>query len=262
MTKKQPYIGISGFMSPEEVEACCAFLPTATERQRRLMIGVLASSKTVNGIPNNYPKKYPKREHWGQIFSKKPETINALHFHCESQDQSDRTYGELMRALEYCQNMVEIFQLNMVWPESKVVHRVKSQYQWIKFLLQINLRMHGYSSMPQHQLATNLRRYNGLIDYFLIDYSGGIGCQLKPELLLEYLTEIKNQNPQAQLAIAGGLKAENLRPLLEKIVSAYPDISIDAESGLRDNSEGGGQIDLEKARDYLTEAFSVLEPRT
>ena len=51
MLLNKPYIGITGFMSPDKVRAVLGALPeTFDSGQRLIMCGVLASWKTLNGL--------------------------------------------------------------------------------------------------------------------------------------------------------------------------------------------------------------------
>lgn len=55
----KPYIGITGFMSRDEVEEVLTVFPENSTR--KLMVGVLASEKTLHGPTNKWPNRYPDR---------------------------------------------------------------------------------------------------------------------------------------------------------------------------------------------------------
>ncbi|MDP3953950.1 MAG: hypothetical protein Q8Q06_00855 [bacterium] len=72
-----PYIGITGFMSGDEVSFVLESFPNNSER--KLMVGVLASGKTIKGIPNDFLNRYPKPENMGNIFKIDKRCLNFVH---------------------------------------------------------------------------------------------------------------------------------------------------------------------------------------
>ncbi len=56
--KKKPYVGVTGFMSSQEVIDTMKNI-NFKKAERLLMVGVLASSKTIRGGANKWPNRYP-----------------------------------------------------------------------------------------------------------------------------------------------------------------------------------------------------------
>src|SRR3972149_5500104 len=75
------YIGVTGFTQKRDAE-CVLEMYDSLEHEplRKLMIGVLASKKTLNGLPGKYPKRYPATKDIAAIFPDHPYAVNLIHF--------------------------------------------------------------------------------------------------------------------------------------------------------------------------------------
>src|SRR3989338_5761471 len=87
------YVGITGFTSQNDVLAVLDMLPQ--ESPRKLMVGVLASQKTVFlGQQNKWPNRYPKAGDIAGIFPNHPNALNLIHYNTKETetltDQLDR----------------------------------------------------------------------------------------------------------------------------------------------------------------------------
>jgi hypothetical protein len=90
---------------------------------------------------------------------------------------------------------------------------------------------------------------HGLIDYLLIDPSGGRGKSFDADKTISLLKP--HNNVGYALGVAGGLRAatiNNLIPVLKK----QPNLFWDAEGGLRNEEDG---LILEAALEYLDLSF-------
>ena len=72
----------------------------------------------------------------------------------------------------------------------------------------------------------------GIIDYVLLDPSGGLGQPFDPEVAKSYLDELRKFENELGLGVAGGLSPTTLN-LLEDLIKDYPNLSTDAEGKLR-----------------------------
>lgn len=68
----KPYIGVTGFMQPKEIEALQKLFGPNDSHQ--LMVGILVSHKTWNGIPSKYPNLFPPRERLQELVAEVDET--------------------------------------------------------------------------------------------------------------------------------------------------------------------------------------------
>jgi phosphoribosylanthranilate isomerase len=144
-------------------------------------------------------------------------------------------------------------QLNVAWPDAEGLRlRKRSDLVNIAVILQVGQEAYEAVGREPAALAERLRAYVGGIDYVLYDMSGGTGQQLD-------LAEAKRVVEALQLlpfgvAVAGGLNAEMV-PGLAGLLAVCPQLSWDAQSGLRDADD---QLDLKRCQAFLKASFDLL----
>jgi hypothetical protein len=98
------------------------------------------------------------------------------------------------------------------------------------------------------------QEYAGLVDYILLDPSAGLGIALDPQWADEYLKVLQVADLGMGLGVAGGLSASTLG-LIAPLINDFPDLSIDAESLLRDKND---HLDIGQAKDYIGRALQLF----
>ena len=93
---KKPYIGITGFTTRAEVVRIISEIPRMSDRL--LMVGVLASLKTLNGRTNKYPDRYPRVSKISEIFSDNDQAVlNLIHYNTDEAESLDQ---QLLKAID------------------------------------------------------------------------------------------------------------------------------------------------------------------
>lgn len=248
------YIGVTGFTNREQVHAALSHVPT--EIDRKFMVGALASYKTIQGEPAGNPKRYPMREDIADIFPLDWRTVNLLHYN--TRDQNALAL-QLWSALEWAGPNCDGFQLNIVWPDPTVVAGLRRSRPNIVIVLQINRNaMWTFSFNAEKVAAHAVDRYGDLVNYMLVDSSGGAGTPLVPHDAAAYLIELdrarERRHQNFKLLVAGGLCAENLEELITPVRMLVPEIGIDAEGALRTDDF----LDDEKVSRYIDTAYRFL----
>src|SRR5437868_5866280 len=109
--KTGPYVGVTGFMSRPEVVEALAMVPRGSVR--RLMVGVLMSSKTLVGQINKWPGRYPKKDAIVDIFIDDPRALNLIHYNT---DNPEALFTQLAEITKLAGPNLDGFQLNIAWP--------------------------------------------------------------------------------------------------------------------------------------------------
>lgn len=248
----RPYIGITGFMKHEEVEAMLTLIPE--NYNRTLMVGILASQKTLRGEPQKRPNRNPEKEDIENIFpepsiwaSGNRTTLNLIHYN--TRDTANLAEQLFWMMCADCDG----FQLNIAWPSIPDLEYLAKCFSW-DIILQIGGRALRELERSPQQLADKVMEYKGLIDCVLLDQSGGLGKPLNADALRPHLEALQLAMPNLGLGVAGGLSAETLH-LVEPLIRDFPDISIDAKGLLRDAED---RLDLAKAGEYLQRALELF----
>ena len=245
-----PYIGITGFVNSHEVADVLDSTPR--ESDRLLMIGVLASSRTLLGRESRWPNRYPDVNSIAAIFPQHHLALNLVHYNTEKPDT-------------LCQQMVELtglggpdlhgYQLNIPWPSVAELSGYRRQFPEMTIVLQISQTSLQMVDSSARDLVDKLaREYAGLVDYILLDPSAGYGIPLDSRWAAEYLQVLHEADLGMGLGVAGGLGPSSL-DLVEPLINDFPDLSIDAESRLRDEDD---RLDTGKARDYIGKARQLF----
>jgi hypothetical protein len=87
------------------------------------------------------------------------------------------------------------------------------------------------AELSPKEFATSIKRYTPMISSVLIDGSGGRGVPLDAEKVRPYIDSIYDLD--VNVGIAGGLSDAALEPLAGDLLQRFPQLSVDAESGLR-----------------------------
>lgn len=254
---RRPYIGINGL-------GLADIVPTATEIQRNNPInhdvayGVQVSTTTqLLDKPNKYG------ENWYPVGRNLTEWMYKLH--CESFNNgivhinSDTTeplallafikyilrktavlsFDESELGSTYCksQYLVDGIQLNnLPWGSvdySGVLESTFSMQNGPKInrlILQANSQLIDANS--PRQLAEHALRLGPFVSHVLLDTSGGRGIPLDAERLIPYIEELGSK--EVAVGVAGGLSPTNVNVLATPLLTRFPKLSIDAETGLRD----------------------------
>lgn len=256
--RPEPYIGISGIMSRDELWALREEL---SGLKRPIAYGVLVSSKTVRGIPNKYPNRYPRMDALNGIF-KMAQSHYLITLHYSADD--DRTLCEdVGLAINAIGRAPDGLQINIrnpygeLLPHPNKVAAIASVYPKMRIILQ--LVPTAFSSRAE--LWRHVRDYAFAITDVLIDGSRGNGVDYfaHPSNVLATradLLELRSSFPHLGLGIAGGLCAATL-PQVADLLGEIPDLSIDAEGRLRDSDD---HLDVNEAVRYVLSASRMVTP--
>ncbi len=264
---QRPYIGITGFMSRYEVDH---ILGSADPYHgHKVMVGVLASQKTVRGEKNKWPNRYPEMKDLPYIFSDHHQALNLIHFNTKTPDTLAEQLMEVVRlaapAEIYKVSKLHGFQLNLAWPDPNEIRRFMTAFEAItgmvynlKIVLQIGGHAFTMVDNDQKKLADKVASYKELVQYVLLDPSGGYGKPFDTAAADAYLAELSSRDLDMGLGVAGGLSAETL-DLVTPLAIKYPNLSIDAEGRLRDKDDN---LDLKNALRYVLEAQRLFKNAT
>lgn len=250
--KVVPYIGVSGVTSKQEVEHILKMVPK--QHPYRLMLGVLASFKTLQGRTHSQPKRYPFATQITRIFPNDPRVLNLIHY---ASRENRALHKQFETITSYGGPHIHGLQLNITWPYPKAMERYRITHQGKVVVLQINRECFASVNHDPGKLAKKLREdYSGLCDYILLDASGGLGLNMHLPTVRAYTEAISAETPYFQIGVAGGLCADSLGEI-ESLHDSDKPLCIDAEGKLRDQHDN---LDLTKVNDYLTRAFQIFRP--
>lgn len=262
--KAKPYVGITGPITKKEVASCINGFAEAgysIESPHIPMRGYLASYKTLNKKPTSN-RRYPSiADLPGLLKHADNKVLTMIHYNSREMstlaDQVKQIFEEI-----YHDMLCRSIQLNIIWPDINQVKLIKQQFPELQIVFQASHNV--IKDKTPKKIVQLINRYGNMLDYVLIDPSGGRGVEFKVEHSLSVYNEIREKLPKITVGFAGGLTGKNVDEQISKIISRteHTDFCIDAEGGLRDklsDKYGDDLLNLEKVRSYLQSASRVLK---
>lgn len=270
---KQPYIGVSGVVRPEQQEMLESMYRVLEleQTERILALGVKAVHKTqFLDIENKYgPDWYPIG---AESFSKalnpsfaNSNTIGVAQTYLDAEHVTDAKYRKefVSRISKRGNKWIQGIQFDLLpWHADDAVlgflADVKEEYG-----VQVFLQCHSEAmqELGPKGVTNQLTHYEDVVDYVLFDASHGTGKRLDATALEPFIEQAYESFDIAKtgIALAGGLNADVVREDLPQIVVKYPDISWDAEAQLHiQNEKGERPLGMWVTREYLQASASIL----
>ena len=253
-----PYIGITDFMTFEQVEKMLAVFNAHRPQgsQRLLHVGVMMSYKTLHDIETKWLKAFPAKEDIASIFSS-DDVDNCLHY--ADYDHNPGLDESLCRAIGYGGIGINALQLDMPWPDpGQVAHGVHTSRKNIEVILQVGKNAIEEANDDPREVVHRLEDYDSIIHRVLLDKSMGRGLGMDAAALLPFARAIKERFPNLGLVAAGGLGPQSIS-LVEPLATEFLDLSIDAQGKLRPSGNALDPVDWNMAGEYLVKALSLLK---
>jgi hypothetical protein len=250
------YIGVTGFMSAAEVQAALEAFPVCG---RRLMVGALASHKTLYGDGNSKPLRYPRPEAIADIFLPDPRCLNLIHYATGGEAHARGLAAALIDAFEHGWPNCHGLQVNAVWPNPDAFPLLAKAIGSRTIVLQVGPRAMYLHRNDPVAIVKAIGAYTMGVTDVLIDASGGVGKAIEVGFALSVLraAEAAGLMRSLRFNVAGGLCAETVAAM-DRVLAEYPDTGWDAEGRLRDDEPGGGRLLPEAVRGYLAESGRVV----
>lgn len=259
--KERPYVGVTGLSSRLEVAKTLykGFSQTnlSIESERIPMIGFLVSLKTLNRLPTEnlrYPNIKILRELWQES---KYFAFNTVHYNTQETKALSEQVITIFAQGIYDRDYLQGLQFNMKWPDRHELLKVKRVMPDLKIIISV---FGGIlkESTPQ-EVAQKIESYGLLVDYLLLDPSGGHGKTFEAKEVVPYFQSLRDKFPNLALGVAGGFTGENVGSRVRELILelGITDFSIDAEGGLRDKVSpkyGDDLFNLEKTVSYIKAA--------
>lgn len=249
------------FVKARAVRACA----TSSLIDQRLVIGVLASSKTLRGLANHWPMRYPRCDTLKRLFALGCHAAE-MRLHLNISD-TDRLVEEVELAHWMCGERLSGIQLNMCWPPEYLLTELHRRRPETDLLLQIGANAllefeatHG-GAIPFYDvkcIVARVGQYGSSINRVLLDPSGGCGVPMNVDRLRPVVEGLNHAFPNLGIGVAGGLCAETLLSIAP-LIEACPTLSIDAEGRLRNPDTD--ELDMGRVEGYLTAAFDLFYPQ-
>jgi len=251
-----PYIGITDFETGEQARQMLDFFGRLSPpANRRLMIGVMMSYRTLKGLKTPWSQVWPPKEKLVEIFIEHPLAYNTLHY---ADYDGSTTEEDLLEAIGFCGDNLHALQLDMIWPDPRMLDAISQSHPRLDLIMQIGSGAFDYAGGEQEILLYNLKHYREVIDCVLLDCSMGKGREMDSDLFKGYLKLLRRNRPDLAVAVAGGLGPKTL-PLVDPLIYLYPEISIDAQGQLRKSGSNRDPIDWDLAREYLSQAVKLFK---
>jgi hypothetical protein len=268
-------IGVTGFMSLWELMFAQEVFYKLFERHQaahqkensepRLMAGILVSSKTINGIANRYPGRYPRPEMLTDLFieANRHNTLSLAHYNT---DTPENLVTECEKVMDLVGPAMHGFQLNVRWPEPELLKELRYCHPELHILLQVGGKALGEFMLGGWEgesleydtsaFMAKVASYGGSINEILLDPSGGKGQPLQANHLAPLVRELMKVEGLG-IGVAGGLSGKTIG-LVSELVPVCPYLSIDAEGRLRNPDDDS--LNLEQVEAYLRAAFDLFYP--
>lgn len=251
------YVGICDFPNMEQSLKSANFFQGLCEeygvQNRKLMIGVMMSFKTLTGAPSKWTDIFPKKERIARIFVDHPAAFNTLHY---ADYDCNTSPWHLTEAAEWAGPLCQAIQLDMIWPPDVIVKGFRRNFPNMQVVLQINTNALQEVEDKPDVLVEQLKRYEGILDYILLDKSHGRGVGMNAEVLLPFALAVAEHLPWLGIAGAGGLGPGTVK-LITPLKKAIPTISWDAQGKLRPSGNAADPIEWPRAHQYLTESVQL-----
>ncbi len=246
----KPYIGVTGFMKPKEIEALQDLF--GPDDSHQLMGGILVSHKTWSGRPSSYPRMFPPREQLEGLIAAVDDAraFALIHYNAAGPVGNSYATPEEWRAdevvfFEDCRQIIDEeigswdpvvrtgfggFQFNFPFPMRPSLTWLESRRRslcggptrsvlqvWPQLLEPVREMICPEMAPAEFidlEYGSHSQRYNGFpFQTVLYDASGGFGIELPSRGLLPALEPyfaLCNSSACLRLAIAGGLHDETI----------------------------------------------------
>lgn len=244
------YVGVTGFTAPEEV----LFAWAAASPDAPFMVGVLASSTTLEGGTNSWKHRYPRREDIAGIFPEKSAwTLNLVHFNMSRA----HSLGDWLAAcVRWGGPNLQGVQLNIPWPSRAELEAWRRTHdQEFAIVLQVGGAAMAACHGDVRAIAYRIKEYEGLVEHVLIDGSGGSGTPLDSGFVADCFAEILMKDIDVGLGVGGGLEPGRVQELLGPVHRRFPFFSVDAEGRLRDDED---RLDIGRTVQYVREVNELF----
>ena len=189
---KRPYFGITGVTDTDHVAAIMSHVNNYPTKfgPYQIMIGVLANYDTICGRQcTRYPKRYPEPARSGRLFPNSTDTLNLYHYNTPNQD----FYNELEKLIHFGGENLDGFQLNIAWPDPRVLQRFREQGNKQTIVQQVGGKAFDRVDNDPAKLVAKIKvEYLDLVDYILLDPSDGQGREMNVETQRKYLSALYN----------------------------------------------------------------------
>lgn len=247
MTKPTGYIGITGFRTIEEVERVNHHIDGMPFGY--IMYGFTASNKRLLD-PTSQGGTSPRLLDLKRLTS----TVSNHHLpmiHYFSSNTQEQLADEVIALFEYCQLNPERvgLQINALWPLPQQVKKIREAFgpdfeaKW-----KITLQLPQSALLAgDDQIVHRLSEYEDLIQYALIDPSGGQGLDFEAERAGRLMLNIAGSSKRITPGVAGGFSDANVKDRIAQIKKTtlcghcsqgqLKDYCIDAQGKLRSNEK-------------------------
>ena len=256
------YIGIAGFSTPEEIEETLAVVPSNSNWP--LAVGILTSAKTIRGIQNRYPHRYPTvdqlpnlAQHARAVAAKTQRNVmTVLHYSTDTLDQFEeqmiRVGGLAAKAgfVAFQFNAPPELLDTLIFPT--LVDRLAN----VRIIVQLRTVRENEGWVDLIGLALKLADRSHFITDLLLDSSGGTGTHLNLSTTSDLITGIRNgckTRDRFRINVAGGLTPRNLVSL-ETLFRLHGLLGFDVESGVRDSDDC---LDIGLVHQFVAEAYRL-----
>lgn len=148
----------------------------------------------------------------------------------------------------------DLLQLNVEFPSLAQVEAIRDSYPGMSVIMQLALDP-GQYYRPE-KVAEQVKGYEGLIDYALIDPSLGEGIEEDTARHLELMQMLDSCS--LTVSLSGGFDAMNIESRLSPVISSFGNhIGIDAEGRLM--FPGTRTLDMKRAKSYISKGSRILK---
>lgn len=253
---ERPYIGITGITTrTEALQVADAFHDCSLEAPNTRydgMAGFLVSLSSLNNRGHSQPK-FANVGNLPELFAAiDQKALNSVHYHSPEPSTIHYQLSNWFKFLKAKEALPQILQLNTAWPSTDEIQKLRSDYPDLKIVIQIRRR---------NLDAGTIKQYAGMVDYVLLDQSGGRGRTLNPTDFAQTYQTVRTELPDATIIFAGGLSATNVNDKIEAIrqVTGPEKFGLDAETELRTTFHQKTKLDTGKVKGYVHQACMALK---
>ncbi len=234
--KPRQYIGVTGITTLDDAENMNESLEGYFG-----MYGILMSRKRLS--ENKYDGRWADIRDIPDLMRNMPEnSLRTIHW-CDNEFRPDL----LEKVMNISKGLCNAVQLNIAYPSPELLKQFKEKNPEVKIIYQIE----RCTFKDPRIMAQELEKYAPLVDYAIIDASGGEGIPIDKEVSRNIAVELEKLD--LGIVFAGGLTAQKVIEISDLIKEF--NASIDAEGRLMNEER---KLDNTKVKEYIKAGIEVM----